>query len=786
MRLDKLLATLAATLTVLATWMLAVSERAYIQAVIVTVLAIVALVFNDLRGKLTLSLFYTNIAAIFVSVLAIAQMRELSGDELLLAMADVLVYLQVVLLFKRKTSRDYWLIMVSNMLEVAVSAALNLNVTFALFMTAYSITGVFALGLFLLRREHELFAMSPPLSKSPPTPVVTGRWPLAQESSSFRVSPKKYEVTIQSGREYLRRMLGVLGWTMVLTVVMFFAIPRIGQTAFRNSFAGSRIVGFSEEVRLDAFGQIAERFDRVMRVQLTDVDSSKPITLVDAPLWRGGTLVSYEEGVWKKPAKASSPSRVPNHNELSEERGLVLQQITIEPTDTAAVWCLFPPIKSGITDPVDYDLRRDQLTRRSPSMRRFTCKLLTAGIVNYRQVPLTPQRGALDDETLSQLLQLPANVRGVDPLANLKQIAQSAVAPFPVSEPIERAKALEFYLSDPKRFTYTLNLPQRDPKLDPIEDFMTNRPTGHCEYFASALALMLRSVGIPSRIVVGFKGGEIDAITSAYDVQQADAHSWVEAYIPPEHVPEQLRDTPLWRSVPRPNGAWLRLDPTPFVRATEAAQQGVISYLFHQTTMYARAIWANYVVGMDAARQRELIYEPVLAGLAAMVQAETWSGLAVTLRESFQMLLGSLRQGDAAAWFQVLFGLALAALLSLALARVGRALLVRWRRWQGARRKRAAVAEIGFYRQLERLLTKAGLTRSRQQTPREFAFSVGGELSDRAETVGVASVPRKVVEAFYRVRFGHRPLDNDEALSVEQSLSQLAESLERRRGNKPR
>ena len=64
-----------------------------------------------------------------------------------------------------------------------------------------------------------------------------------------------------------------------------------------------------------------------------------------------------------------------------------------------------------------------------------------------------------------------------------------------------------------------------------MEDFLVNRKKGHCEYFASALALLLRSIDIPARIVNGFKGGDWNELTQSMNVRQKHAHSWVEAYV---------------------------------------------------------------------------------------------------------------------------------------------------------------------------------------------------------------------------------------------------------------
>jgi len=90
--------------------------------------------------------------------------------------------------------------------------------------------------------------------------------------------------------------------------------------------------------------------------------------------------------------------------------------------------------------------------------------------------------------------------------------------------PAEKSAAIENYLR--AHYKYTLQLPRTQPP-DPIANFLFERREGHCEYFASAMAAMLRSIGIPSRVVNGFSGGEFNDITSEYVIRASDAHSWV-------------------------------------------------------------------------------------------------------------------------------------------------------------------------------------------------------------------------------------------------------------------
>ncbi|MDP9148676.1 MAG: DUF3488 and transglutaminase-like domain-containing protein, partial [Myxococcota bacterium] len=90
--------------------------------------------------------------------------------------------------------------------------------------------------------------------------------------------------------------------------------------------------------------------------------------------------------------------------------------------------------------------------------------------------------------------------------------------------------------------TYSLEQ-EADPVLDPVLDFLTISHKGSCEYFATALALLARAVGIPTRLVLGYRVGERNPYFSHYVVRRRNAHAWVEAYLP--------------------DGSWTTVDPTP-------------------------------------------------------------------------------------------------------------------------------------------------------------------------------------------------------------------------------
>ncbi len=186
------------------------------------------------------------------------------------------------------------------------------------------------------------------------------------------------------------------------------------------------------------------------------------------------------------------------------------------------------------------------------------------------------------------LMQLPA---GLDRLRELTAEITEPAPGEPPPTPAELARRCEAYLRDSGQFSYTLNLSIQDPLIDPVEDFLFNRRQGHCEYFATALTLMLRAAGIPSRLVSGFKGGDVNTVTGRYEVRQLHAHAWVEAWADDE---------------------WLVLDPTPAGRdATVQAMASSSSYLWTDWNNRLRSVWATATT-LTQQQQKNLFYDPVM------------------------------------------------------------------------------------------------------------------------------------------------------------------------------
>jgi hypothetical protein len=353
------------------------------------------------------------------------------------------------------------------------------------------------------------------------------------------------------------------------------------------------------------------------------------------------------------------------------------------------------------------------------------------------------------------------NLRSIPPKlkASLREIALAQVKEIPETDFKARASALEHYLRDSGRFTYSLEMDIGDPRIDPVEDFLVNRRSGHCEYFASALALLLRSIDIPTRMVNGFKGGDYNAVAGITTVRQKHAHSWVEALV--GRSEGRIADSkPLW----------MVLDPTPTdQRNRSVAQVGGMANNFYQVTDLIRYVWIFYIVGFNSERQDRFLYGPIRELIK-----EAQRGFKIMF-DSIRTLLHfpSMESFFSFRGFVVSF---VALLLLAGLIRLLTWLVRRLVRKYGRSKFEDSPGMIGvqFYRRLVTLLEEYGLERPPAETPREFATRAAIFLSGQGSaTEAVADVPPLVVDAFYQIRFGEHTIREDDFDRVTARLDAL-------------
>jgi len=487
--------------------------------------------------------------------------------------------------------------------------------------------------------------------------------------------------------------------------------------------------------------QILQSDELAMRTTFTNLASGAPYLLAEQPYFRGVVLEKYSPmvGMWRQSVRNRRSEYLPPLGQKPAET--VLQKYQLEP-GRSVLKLGTDRILFGVAPAYRTAVRRNEnllsrprehtLFGRKRSNRAFDYNILTTGFRNGQQLHLLANKKASDRNAVSKLP--PTEDSGPGRLGGLIRQANEIVlrAEVDANDHFAVAKSLEEHFLVPGSYFYSLNPNPniRNANLDPIEDFVTNHKTGHCEYFAGALVLMLRSQNVPARMVIGYHGGEYDPNNNLYQVRQLHAHAWVESLVPVASIPVNMR--PYDANAIPVEFVWMRLDPTPFDNSyVNVGSDFSLTEFLSEALDYAQVMWDDYVLDMDSEWNW-------IIGLSAFIVIL----LVFRFVDPITRLLASRR--------------------SL--------------RTRGG--KRIPRRTIAFYRRLELLLERCWMQRPDNQTPREFAGLARAYLTESG-CRNVSGVPRQVVDAYYQVRFGGHALDTHEAQAVEQALIQLADALDR-------
>ncbi|MBI1353382.1 MAG: DUF3488 domain-containing protein [Acidobacteria bacterium] len=551
-----------------------------------------------------------------------------------------------------------------------------------------------------------------------------------QLQSGYEGSPRV--IAAPSGRRLgaalARWAVGLAAGILLLTSGLFAVLPR--PYSSNGGFSDRHRVGFSSEVNLGLTGALDPDPRPVMRVQPLAGSDVRNLR------WRGVALYRFDGMRWSAPSSrlrelssrgAGYAARL-GHERRADEGKRLEYRVTQEPLETDALFLAGQPERiSGLFSRL---LMNDEGVFRAPEGR--------GGSMRYEVVAWLPDPSRLrpndvielfSREFQSDYLDLP----DLDP--RIGELARQIVGD--ARSPLERARLLEEYLKT--QFDYTLDLPA-ERAADPVANFLFERRKGHCEYFATSMALMLRTLGIPSRIVSGFAGGVSNPLTGMLVLRSSDAHSWVEAYIP--------------------GYGWLEFDATPtagvFDRAISASGLWMYWDAFQST-------WLEWVVDYDTRRQVEIAIALQEGSREAVFEAvDLW----LTLETQWDRLRNpdAWPSLDAVAWNNrskaALGALALLLLVPWAAPRLRR-LLMRRRLERG---RAAETASSYFYELALRALERRGFRRKPWQSAEEFAASIPDE---RLRALAAA-----VAEAYSAARFG-----GDAA--AERALPQAVRALER-------
>jgi hypothetical protein len=486
-----------------------------------------------------------------------------------------------------------------------------------------------------------------------------------------------------------------------------------------------RVPGYSDHVTLGEIGEFKISSRAVMHIAIyanQRMGSAK---------WRGDVLTDFDGRVWSRAARDPRDRgiiAIGGHVSLGAHPG-PQRSYRVEFTDLESRTLFFagtPETVEGLPDATRVEPETGCFRLPQPQPSGFRYDVFSVLEEPPENAPPLNPPPILDLKHREPYLQTPH----IDP--RIPWLAQSMTAG--ATSDLGRARALEQRLRTD--YGYTLELPQREVK-DPLADFLFVRQKGHCEYFASAMAVMLRSLNIPARLATGFQMGMYNPISDLWLVRASDAHSWVEAWIP--------------------GRGWTTFDPTPPDLSSHSLT------LFSKAELYldaAETFWQQWVVGYDPNHQGTLADR--------IEQAARRLGIGW-----FDSLSGveSHWAARAKAWIRR-FGMA--ALLGLLVAfwlwssgpRLWRAMRIR-RRVERMRRGEGSGADATLlYERMLQVLRRQGYQKPVWFTPLEFAQSLPATPTGRAV--------EEFTAAYNAVRYGGR---RDAA----PRLSALLDELERPR-----
>jgi transglutaminase-like putative cysteine protease len=611
------------------------------------------------------------------------------SGSFLTATVHLVLFGMVMRLFSVQKDRDHYMLAVLSFLMVLAGAVLTVDSVF-----------LFAFAGFMLMATSTFVLME--MRRSSHAATIPAR------ESTDPVAYRRMAVFLAGLSPALVALI------LVGAFAIFFLLPRMS-AGYLGSFAttGEMAVGFSDRVQLGQIGQIQQSSAVVMHVQI-DGDSRGSYDLK----WRGVALGIFDGKTW---SNRSEQTPLPSVEEgrfvlwhpsaISGTRAVrpVHYRVLMEPIGTNIFFLagrthyLTGHYRSVAVDRTGsvYDLDLEHPV----TLYEADADLSLPALEDLRSAS-----GTVPPEIKIDYLQLPHLDQRIPQLA--QRITADADTDY------DRAVAIEHYLMS--NFTYTLQLP-RTPPGDPLADFLFVRKQGHCEYFASSMAIMLRTLQIPSRVVNGFRTTEFNDLTSNYVIRASSAHSWVEAYFP--------------------GNGWVTFDPTPGA-GPMTGTTGWDRMLLYVDAM--ASFWREWVVNYDASHQRSLGEDAVRGSRSLLDRMRTW----VLGRYNRWLQQARLVQKKVTRsphrWIAlgILFGVLLVVTLNAR----------RLMRWFSELRLKAhpeeapSLAAALWYVRMTRWLGKQGWKKSPVQTPSEFLT--------RIEDAAIRERVEKFTRAYEAARFG--------------------------------
>jgi hypothetical protein len=644
---------------------------------------------------------------------------------LLLAVVHFLIVAMLVRFYSASTDRDAHFLSMLSFAAILAAAILTVDTLFLTLFFLFLLSGVSTFIGLELRRGA---------------------------AGTISPVPAHRETERKLNRSLSFASLSVALGTILLGGMFFFFFPRFSAGYLgRVSFSPTLMTGFTEDVELGQIGEIKKSSAVVMRVE-----TGKPIGY-EWLRWRGIALTTFDGKRWSSNVvnpqrlgtKADGWIHTPEPAQKENISGKTVNYtVYLEPVATNAI---FVPGRLlsvqgnfgvGATNSFAAMQRNYLLTDETATLK---VPFPNFAAIRYAGNSRLPPRDAgrlrtaganySSDITLTYL-QLPAGLdRRIPDLA--REITKNAQTPF------DKALRIETYLR--MRFAYTLNLSGK-PGQDPLAHFLFETRAGHCEYFASAMAIMLRTLGIPSREVNGFLPGEYNDLGGDYIVRASDAHSWVEVYFP--------------------GNGWQVFDPTP---SSIEGGNGFLTRLGLYID-WMQITWNEWVIGYDFAHQVTLAQNLQRGSKNWGESARSWFDRkqqdGKRWLKSWQLEHGSL--GYLLPAVLVLLLLALRYNVPAEVIRRAR-LFLRIRAAKSGRSDPQLASRL--YAELLRMLARRGLSRTETQTPLEFAAAMNSPQ--------LAPAVQEFTRIYVHARFGGAPCNTTR-------LGQLLEQVRAALRSKPK
>ncbi len=502
-------------------------------------------------------------------------------------------------------------------------------------------------------------------------------------SGEVRVSTQQRRTVVRGGLRAFPRRLVVLAvflfvGILAMTSVLFFVLPRTARAALER-FVPARyhLPGFANEVTLGQLGEIKQSSAPVMHIHKYLGEG-----LLDVR-WRGAALTEFDGKRWFNATEQGEDIPVKQDHSVT----LKLDR-RIHPGERLAYKVQLSEIAP---DTLFFAGTPQWISINAPGLhvtRSGSVRVANAGSsgLRYNAVSVLEDESStprMPPEPLSpferdDMLLLPDKLD-----VRIPRLAREIIEGSATDD--GKARSIEKYLR--RNYGYTLQLLPATV-ADPLANFLFERRKGHCEYFASAMAVMLRTVGIPSRVVTGFASGVYNPLTGWQVVRASDAHSWVEAWIP--------------------GHGWRTFDPTPPDPGAIQSAFMTRAALFFDA---AEQFWQDWILSYDLDRQ---------ISLASRVQQSSRSAKLHWMDSAISWFAGAAKSsaGYAPAAAVMMFIAIVAVIFGPGASRWLRA-AIRVRRLK--RGEGVASDATLLYQRMLALLERRGIQKPPWLTPHEFA-----------------------------------------------------------------